>query len=245
MAGTVATPPDLGFCGRDDGFCADLVVLHFLGAGFSEQTVPPGADAEQSAADDHVLVREWRRGRRRLVVVEVAPSAAGPSTPRARLLAGVCAAGGAGGGHAAGSQPLDGGHAGRHRRGAHCGFAANLFTLVSDTVPKQAVSSVVGIGGMAGALDGDGVCPNRVAGSGSYPQQLLCSICSRIAGIPGGPQRHSRAVAPSGDDEIGWHGARVGVKGRPPAGSDVKKTNSSSPEPLAMVEAGERNNHPC
>lgn len=37
---------------------------------------------------------------------------------------------------------------------AHCGFAANLFTMVSDTVPKQAVSSVVGIGGMAGALGG-------------------------------------------------------------------------------------------
>lgn len=37
---------------------------------------------------------------------------------------------------------------------AHCGFAANLFTLVSDTVPRQAVSSVVGIGGMAGSLGG-------------------------------------------------------------------------------------------
>jgi MFS transporter, ACS family, hexuronate transporter len=37
---------------------------------------------------------------------------------------------------------------------AHCGFAANLFTMVSDTVPKQGVSSVVGIGGMAGALSG-------------------------------------------------------------------------------------------
>ncbi len=37
---------------------------------------------------------------------------------------------------------------------AHCGFAANLFTLVSDTVPQQGVSSVVGIGGMAGALGG-------------------------------------------------------------------------------------------
>ncbi len=37
---------------------------------------------------------------------------------------------------------------------AHCGFAANLFTLVSDTVPRQAVSSVVGIGGMAGSLSG-------------------------------------------------------------------------------------------
>ena len=37
---------------------------------------------------------------------------------------------------------------------AHCGYAANLFTLVSDTVPKQAISSVVGIGGMASAIAG-------------------------------------------------------------------------------------------
>jgi ACS family hexuronate transporter-like MFS transporter len=37
---------------------------------------------------------------------------------------------------------------------AHCGFAANLFTLVSDTVPRQAVSSVTGIGGMAGSIGG-------------------------------------------------------------------------------------------
>lgn len=36
----------------------------------------------------------------------------------------------------------------------HCGYAANLFTLVSDTVPRQAVSSVVGIGGMAGSIAG-------------------------------------------------------------------------------------------
>ena len=35
---------------------------------------------------------------------------------------------------------------------AHCGYAANLFTLVSDTMPRQAVGSVVGIGGMAGAV---------------------------------------------------------------------------------------------
>jgi ACS family hexuronate transporter-like MFS transporter len=37
---------------------------------------------------------------------------------------------------------------------AHQGFSANLFTLVSDTVPDQAVSSVTGIGGMAGAVGG-------------------------------------------------------------------------------------------
>ncbi|OHB77201.1 MAG: hypothetical protein A2W31_07665 [Planctomycetes bacterium RBG_16_64_10] len=35
---------------------------------------------------------------------------------------------------------------------AHAGFAANLFTVVSDTVPRKAVSSVVGIGGLAACV---------------------------------------------------------------------------------------------
>ncbi len=35
---------------------------------------------------------------------------------------------------------------------AHAGFSANLYTIVSDTVPRKAVSSVVGIGGTAGCL---------------------------------------------------------------------------------------------
>jgi ACS family hexuronate transporter-like MFS transporter len=35
---------------------------------------------------------------------------------------------------------------------AHQGWAANLFALASDLFPKQAVASVVGIGGMAGSL---------------------------------------------------------------------------------------------
>jgi ACS family hexuronate transporter-like MFS transporter len=37
---------------------------------------------------------------------------------------------------------------------AHQAWSANLFTLVSDLFPKKAVSSVVGIGGMAGSLGG-------------------------------------------------------------------------------------------
>jgi ACS family hexuronate transporter-like MFS transporter len=37
---------------------------------------------------------------------------------------------------------------------AHQGFSANIFTLVSDMFPKQAVGSVVGIGGMGGAIGG-------------------------------------------------------------------------------------------
>jgi len=37
---------------------------------------------------------------------------------------------------------------------AHQGFSANLYTLVSDTAPRKVVSSIVGIGGMAGAIGG-------------------------------------------------------------------------------------------
>jgi ACS family hexuronate transporter-like MFS transporter len=37
---------------------------------------------------------------------------------------------------------------------AHQGWSANLYTLVSDTAPRRAVSSVVGFGSMAGAVGG-------------------------------------------------------------------------------------------
>ena len=37
---------------------------------------------------------------------------------------------------------------------AHQGFAANIFTIVSDIFPKNAVGSVVGLSGFAGALGG-------------------------------------------------------------------------------------------
>jgi ACS family hexuronate transporter-like MFS transporter len=37
---------------------------------------------------------------------------------------------------------------------AHCGYAANLYALAADTVPPRSVASVVGIGGMAGAVTG-------------------------------------------------------------------------------------------
>lgn len=37
---------------------------------------------------------------------------------------------------------------------AHQGWSANLFTLVSDTFPRRAVATVVGLGGFAGAVGG-------------------------------------------------------------------------------------------
>lgn len=37
---------------------------------------------------------------------------------------------------------------------AHLGFSANLFTVATDTVPKKAVGSLAGLGGMAAAVGG-------------------------------------------------------------------------------------------
>jgi ACS family hexuronate transporter-like MFS transporter len=37
---------------------------------------------------------------------------------------------------------------------AHQGWSANVYTLVSDTFPRQAVGSVIGFGGMMGAVGG-------------------------------------------------------------------------------------------
>jgi ACS family hexuronate transporter-like MFS transporter len=37
---------------------------------------------------------------------------------------------------------------------AHQGFSANLYTLPGDVFPRSAVGSVVGIGGMLGAVGG-------------------------------------------------------------------------------------------
>jgi ACS family hexuronate transporter-like MFS transporter len=37
---------------------------------------------------------------------------------------------------------------------AHQGYAANIFTIVSDIFPKNAVGSVVGLSGFAGAIGG-------------------------------------------------------------------------------------------
>ena len=58
----------------------------------------------------------------------------------------------------------------------HQGFSANLYTLTSDMFPSRAVGSVVGIGGMAGALGG--LCIASIVGhvlqwTGSYKVPFL------------------------------------------------------------------------
>lgn len=68
----------------------------------------------------------------------------------------------------------------------HQGFSANLFTMTSDLFPAQAVASVVGIGGMAGALGGMFVA--KLVGyilqrSGSYRIPFLIAGSSYLVAV--------------------------------------------------------------
>lgn len=69
---------------------------------------------------------------------------------------------------------------------AHQGFSANLFTLTSDLFPSRAVGSVVGFGGMAGALGG--MLLAQVAGhvlhwTGSYTWLFAAAACAYFAAV--------------------------------------------------------------
>ena len=68
----------------------------------------------------------------------------------------------------------------------HQGFSANLFTMSSDLFPAQAVASVVGIGGMAGAIGGMLIA--KVVGyilqkSGSYQIPFLIAGSSYLVAL--------------------------------------------------------------
>jgi ACS family hexuronate transporter-like MFS transporter len=65
---------------------------------------------------------------------------------------------------------------------AHQGFSANIFTTTSDMFPKRAVSSITGLGGLAGALGG--VILQSVAGvtieltGGNYLPLFIVAACA-------------------------------------------------------------------
>ncbi|MGI8905662.1 MAG: MFS transporter [Candidatus Sumerlaeaceae bacterium] len=66
---------------------------------------------------------------------------------------------------------------------AHQGWSANLFTLVSDTFPRRAVGSVVGIGGMMGGLGG--VAFSETVGrvlknTGQYFPMFVAASCAYL-----------------------------------------------------------------
>lgn len=69
---------------------------------------------------------------------------------------------------------------------AHQGFSANLFTLTSDMFPKQAVGSVVGIGGMMGAIGGALIAYNAgsiIANVGYMPLFIYAGSAYLVAVI--------------------------------------------------------------
>jgi ACS family hexuronate transporter-like MFS transporter len=69
---------------------------------------------------------------------------------------------------------------------AHQGWSANLFTLVSDMFPRHAVGSVVGFGGMAGAIGGMLIA--KITGyvlqaTGSYVPVLLIASSAYLVAL--------------------------------------------------------------
>lgn len=69
---------------------------------------------------------------------------------------------------------------------AHQGWSANLFTLTSDTFPKQAVGSVVGIGGMFGAIGGMVIAPvvgYILARTGSYVPIFIIAASAYLVAL--------------------------------------------------------------
>ncbi|HSB29608.1 MAG TPA: MFS transporter, partial [Pyrinomonadaceae bacterium] len=67
---------------------------------------------------------------------------------------------------------------------AHQGWSANLFTTTSDMFPRRAIGSVVGIGGMAGAIGG--MLISKIVGyilqwSGSYVPIFIIAASTYLA----------------------------------------------------------------
>jgi ACS family hexuronate transporter-like MFS transporter len=71
--------------------------------------------------------------------------------------------------------------------GGHCGWSANIFSLVSDIFPGKATASVTGIGGFAGAVGGAiiaqvvGRLLQNMGGEGYYIPFLIASVGYFIA----------------------------------------------------------------
>jgi ACS family hexuronate transporter-like MFS transporter len=69
---------------------------------------------------------------------------------------------------------------------AHQGWSANLFTLTSDMFPRKAVGSVVGIGGMAGAVGGMSIAMLVGAilqATGSYVPVFILAGCTYLVAL--------------------------------------------------------------
>ena len=69
---------------------------------------------------------------------------------------------------------------------AHQGWSANMFTLASDMFPRHAVGSIVGIGGMAGAVGGMLIAQltgHLLEWTGTYVVVFLIAGCAYLAAL--------------------------------------------------------------
>jgi ACS family hexuronate transporter-like MFS transporter len=69
---------------------------------------------------------------------------------------------------------------------AHQGFAANLFTTVSDTAPRQVVGSIVGLGGTAACIGTffTGIyVPKILEATGKYQLVLIIASCAYVVNV--------------------------------------------------------------
>jgi ACS family hexuronate transporter-like MFS transporter len=69
---------------------------------------------------------------------------------------------------------------------AHQGWSANIFTISSDMFPKQAVGSVVGIGGMMGAIGGMIIAPvvgYILQSTGSYVPVFIIAASAYLVAL--------------------------------------------------------------
>ena len=69
---------------------------------------------------------------------------------------------------------------------AHQGWSANLFTMASDMFPRKAVGSVVGLGGMAGAVGGMLIAKLTgyiLESTGSYMPVFLIAAFTYLVGL--------------------------------------------------------------
>ena len=69
---------------------------------------------------------------------------------------------------------------------AHQGFAANLFTTVSDTAPRQVVGSIVGLGGTAACLGTIFIAkliPYILEKTGKYQIILIIASCAYVVNL--------------------------------------------------------------
>ena len=126
----------------------------FWAAKFLSRQVRRRPEAHRPPLDRHLPAGRRRLGGRRLAVV-VAAQARLDAQRRAQDGApDLCPVRRPRRGRPGRRQHVDRGAPDRLAASAHQGFSANLFTLTSDMFPRRAVGSVVGIGGMAGAIGG-------------------------------------------------------------------------------------------